>query len=149
MADIFKLMRRDTDRDGVADIFDRDDDNDGITDLKDRTPRGRSSKIVKVRQGFGAETMLSFWKGKLKKKKTAKPAQTVRNAMVASPAAGRSVVASQRGYAPAPGLARGEGRNTGNVNPLAPSSRADLQKIAAPGRAKAFGISLPTAKRGG
>lgn len=144
MASLFFNMRRDSDRDGVADIFDRDDDNDGILDRFDRSPRRvvPSSKVVKVRQGLFGTSILSFAKGmKLKKKKSGARNAPMQPAIVMAPpmAPQRSIVAGKRGYAQGPVSVRGEGRDTGTTQPTKPSSRADYVKLPALGRVKAVG----------
>ena len=78
---IFRDMRKDTDRDGVPDWRDQDDDNDGILDRFDRTPKGTrlgrkkatrargtrregSTKIVKPSRGPDS-VVLSFAFGRI------------------------------------------------------------------------------------
>ena len=99
--------------------------------------RAASTKVTKVRQGGGLASILSTVGNRMFRRKQAKRAGRV------SPQLGRSIVAQQRGYFAGPSGVRGIGRDTGTVNPLQPSSRADVSKIAPRGRPIPVGVYLP------
>lgn len=99
--------------------------------------RAASTKVTKVRQGGGFASILSTIGNRMFRRKQAKRAGRV------SPQLGRSIVAQQRGYFAGASGVRGIGRNTGTVNPLQPSSRADASKIAPRGRPIPVGVYLP------
>lgn len=99
--------------------------------------RAASTKVTKVRQGGGLASILSTVGNRLFRRKQAKRAGRV------SPQLGRSIVAQQRGYFAGASGVRGIGRDTGTVNPLQPSSRADVSKIAPRGRPIPVGVYLP------
>lgn len=99
--------------------------------------RAASTKVTKVRQGGGLASILSTIGNRMFRRKQAKRAGRV------SPQLGRSIVAQQRGYFAGPSGVRGIGRDTGTVNPLQPSSRADVSKIAPRGRPIPVGVYLP------
>jgi len=99
--------------------------------------RAASTKVTKVRQGGGLASILSTIGNRMFRRKQAKRAGRV------SPQLGRSIVAQQRGYFAGPSGVRGIGRDTGSVNPLQPSSRADVSKIAPRGRPIPVGVYLP------
>jgi len=99
--------------------------------------RSGSTKVTKVRQGGGLASILSTVGNRMFRRKQAKRAGRV------SPQLGRSIVAQQRGYFAGQSGVRGIGRDTGTVNPLQPSSRADVSKIAPRGRPIPVGVYLP------
>lgn len=99
--------------------------------------RTGSSKIVKVRQEEGATSILSTVGNKMFRRKRLKRAANI------SPQMARSLVARQRGYFAGASGVRGEGRDTGTVNPLIPSARADAVKIAPRSRWIPVGMYVP------
>lgn len=99
--------------------------------------RSGSTKVTKVRQDEGLASILSTVGNKMFRRKQTKRAGRI------SPQLGRSLIARQRGYYAGASGVRGVGRNTGTVNPLQPSSRADASKIAPRGRPIPVGVYLP------
>jgi hypothetical protein len=119
----------------------------------DRTPQGRSTKVAKVRQGFGRETMVSFDGPAERKRLSVEPARSVINPAGDSsrPVRRAALVDQGRLYArdnAADSLMRKQGRITGTVNPLQRSARADLEKRPAESERRTFGRYLPTPYRG-
>lgn len=131
----------------------RDSDGDGVQNSLDRTPQGRSTKVAKVRQGFGRETMVSFDGQAERKRLSVEPSRSVINPAGDSsrPVRRAALVDAGRLYArdnAADNLQRKQGRVTGTVNPLLRSSRADLEKRPPQAEARTFGRYLPSPFRG-
>lgn len=102
-----------------------------------------STKVSKVRDAMGS-TVLSKRGNIWKRKKLKRSANAARGGNERARGM-RSWIASQRGYWAGPSGLRGAGRDTGTVNPLANSARADLTKVSAPGRVQPVGVYLPKA----
>jgi hypothetical protein len=102
-----------------------------------------STKVSKVRDAMGS-TVLSKRGNMWKRKKLKRTANAARGGNERARGM-RSWIASQRGYWAGPSGLRGAGRDTGTVNLLAGSSRADLTKVSAPGRVRPVGVYLPKA----
>jgi hypothetical protein len=99
--------------------------------------RGASTKISKVRQEGGVTSILSTVGKQMFRRKKLKRAANI------SPQMGRSILARQRGYFAGASGVRGQGRDTGTVNPLLPSARADAVKIAPRSRPIPVGMYIP------